>query len=85
MPIWGKLFNDFGRLKATQEYLEALTAKHYGNSRNAPVESNVGGSPETTGTWGDRRVALRLAQWISPEFALPEYGESPRTLNNRAP
>lgn len=66
----GKLFNDFGRLKATQEYLEALTEKHYGNSRNGPIESNVGGSFKTTGTWVDRRVALRLAQWISPEFAL---------------
>lgn len=66
----GKLYSDFRRLKSTQEYLEVLTAKHYGDSHSGPIESNIGGSPEKTGTWGDRRVALRLAQWLSPQFAL---------------
>ena len=65
-----KSFGHWHTLRATKEYLEALTIKHYRNSDNGPVESNVGGSPETTGTWVDRRVALRLAQWISPTFAL---------------
>ena len=66
----GKLFADFYRLKATSEYLEILIQKRYGNSHNGPIEVNQGGIPENQGTWVDRRVALRLAQWISPEFAL---------------
>lgn len=66
----GKMFGHWHGLKSTQEYLEALTAKHYRDHDNGPIESNIGGSPEKTGTWGDRRVALRLAQWISPQFAL---------------
>ena len=66
----GKLFADWNRLKATKEYLKVLQDKHYVNSHNGPIESKVGGIPETTGTWGDRRVAMRLAQWLSPEFAI---------------
>ena len=66
----GKLFGHWHGLKSTQEYLDALLRKHYRDHDNGPIESNVGGSSETTGTWGDRRVALRLAQWISPHFAL---------------
>jgi KilA-N domain len=66
----GKLFGDWSRQKSTKEYLKALIDKHYGDSHNGPIESNVGGLPETTGTWVDRRVALRLAQWISPQFAV---------------
>lgn len=66
----GKLFADWNRLKATKDYLKALLDKHYGDSHNGPIESKVGGTPETTGTWGDRRVAMRLAQWLSPEFAI---------------
>ena len=66
----GKLFGHWHGLKSTQEYLDALIRKHYRDHDNGPIESNVGGSIETTGTWGDRRVALRRAQWISPHFAL---------------
>jgi hypothetical protein len=66
----GKLFGGWMRLESTKEYLEVLRNKHYADLHNGPIEVNVGGSPETTGTWGDRRVALRLAQWISPHFAL---------------
>lgn len=66
----GKLFGHWHSLKTTKEYLEALKLKYYLDLSANPVESNVGGLPETTGTWVDRRVAIRLAQWISPTFAL---------------
>jgi predicted GIY-YIG superfamily endonuclease len=66
----GKMFADWNRQKATKEYLKVLRRRSYVNSHNGPVEVNVGGSPETTGAWGDRRVAMRLAQWLSPEFAI---------------
>ena len=35
------------------------------------VEVRAGGIPGTNGTWcNDRRIALRFAQWLSPEFAV---------------
>ena len=63
-------FSNWYQTKSTEEYLKVLVAKHYCDSSNGPIEVNVGGTPEATGTWGDRRVAFRLAQWISAEFAL---------------
>jgi hypothetical protein len=66
----GKLFGDWNRLKTTKEYLKALQDKNYGNSHSSPIEIQEGNLGEKGGTWGDRRVALRLAQWISPLFAL---------------
>ena len=66
----GKLFANWHQLKSTQEYLEALVDKRYCDSNNGPIEVFQGGEPSKQGTWGDRRVALRLAQWISPHFAL---------------
>jgi len=66
----GKLFGNWNQLKATKEYLEALRGSRYWNSNNGPVEIFQGGEPSTQGTWVDRRVAMRLAQWLSPEFAI---------------
>ena len=35
------------------------------------VEVRQGGTPEMQGTWcNDRRIALRFAQWLSPEFSV---------------
>ena len=68
----GKLFGNWSRLQSTQEYLMVLTEKHYSDLNSGPIEVKEGGNHASgqTGTWGDRRVALRLAQWISPHFAL---------------
>lgn len=66
----GKTFGHWHSLKSTKEYLDVLTKGHYRDHDNGPIESNVGGSPENTGTWVDRRVAMRLAQWLSPQFAI---------------
>lgn len=63
---------DWLRLKATEQYVEALKESRYGNSHNAPepIEIIQGGEPTGQGTWGDRQCAVRLAQWISPQFAI---------------
>ncbi|MBW4666456.1 MAG: KilA-N domain-containing protein [Cyanomargarita calcarea GSE-NOS-MK-12-04C] len=67
----GKLWGDWSRLSSTKEYLKVLQNKHYADSHNGQlIDSSVGGTPETTGTWVYRKVALRLAQWLSPEFAV---------------
>ena len=66
----GKRLNDWYRLDSTKEYLKVLTEKYYADSRISPIEVSVGNRGEIGGTWGDRHVAIRLAQWLSPEFAL---------------
>lgn len=66
----GKLFAHWHTLKSTQEYLDAISEKYYRDHDNTPIETSAGNLGEKGGTWGDRRVALRLAQWISPHFAL---------------
>lgn len=67
----GKRFDNWHRLDSTKEYLEALHNKHYSDvSECGLIDAKTGGSPETTGTWVYRKVAIRLAQWLSPEFAV---------------
>lgn len=64
----GKQINDFFRLKSTKEYLEALETE-----TGIPVTGLYQvfqGGTQNQGTWGHPMVALRLAQWISPAFAV---------------
>jgi len=65
----GRQVNDFFRLKSTKEYLAELST-----STGIPVNQlqqvfqgsgSIGG-----GSWGHPLVALRMAQWISPKFAV---------------
>lgn len=75
----GKNLGHWLENKSTREYLEELssvigiptTAKNpQSQGIQALVEINQGGTPELQGTWGHRKVALRLAQWLSPKFAI---------------
>jgi len=75
----GKLFKDYRRNQATQEFLATLS-----KTLEMPVESQKENSPfgdfkglvEITkggnyaGTWVHSRVSINLAQWCSPEFAV---------------
>jgi hypothetical protein len=67
-----KLFGNWNKLDSTKEYLEALQNKNYSNQNNTYkyVESNTGNLGDNSGTWVHRKVALRLAQWLSPDFAI---------------
>jgi KilA-N domain len=67
----GKRWDNWSRLDSTGQYLKVLHDKHYSDvSECGLIDANPGGSPETTGTWVYRKVAIRLAQWLSPEFAV---------------
>lgn len=63
-----KQINDFFRLKSTKEYLAALESE-----TGIPVTElyqGFQGGNSSQGTWGHPLVALRMAQWISPQFAV---------------
>ena len=64
---FGKLPADFIRLQGTGEYLQALTNR-YGKSHSALLQVVNGGT--NPGTWMHQKLALRYAQWLSPEFAV---------------
>lgn len=64
----GKRWNNFSRNDWTKEYvvaLEAITQKR----ATELVQVVQGGTPEEQGTWVHEVVAIRLAQWLSPEIA----------------
>lgn len=70
----GKRFHDYVRLERTQDYIAALAAVT-GNpateSEAAPlVDVRQGGAPQEQGTWIHPRLAVDLARWISPQFAV---------------
>lgn len=65
----GKQFNDYRRLATTHEFLDALAAET-GIPVSGLVNSLRGGTPSEQGTWVHPKVALHLAQWLSPGFAV---------------
>ena len=63
----GKLIADFFRLDSTNEYLKALSSV-----MGIPITElyiiKQGGNIQ--GTWVHRKLAIRIAQWCSPKFAV---------------
>jgi len=62
-----KHFNDWFRLKSTNEYLVSMETKTGIPVLNL-INKNIGG--DHIGTWIHPKVAINLAQWLSPEFAV---------------
>jgi hypothetical protein len=60
----GKRIDHWKELKATKAYLEELQA-NYPESRVVYSEEGMNG-----GTWGHPSLAINLARWISPAFAV---------------
>lgn len=65
----GKEFYDYTRTKSTQEFIEALSADT-GIPGSALIQQVKGGIPGMQGTWVHPQVAINLAQWASPKFAV---------------
>lgn len=63
----GKRFFDYRRLDATGEFLEELAAEA-GNPVSELIQVVKGNGPQ--GTWVHPDVAIHLAQWLSPKFAV---------------
>lgn len=63
----GKLFGNYRQRPSTQEFLAALSSNICREIIDL-VQSTPG--RRTGGTWVHPRVALHLAQWLSPQFAV---------------
>ena len=69
----GKRWNDYQRLDRTQEYLRALDAVT-GNPATGEqaqlIQMTQGGPAHLQGTWIHPRLAVDLARWLNPAFAV---------------
>ncbi len=65
----GKQFHGYARTGPTQRFLQALEAETH-RSVSELVQSVRGGPPDQQGTWVHPYVAINLAQWLSPQFAV---------------
>lgn len=65
----GKQYSDYSRLKTTIEFVTELSS-----DTGIPITELVqivrGGVPQFQGTWVHPQVAINLAQWASPKFAV---------------
>ena len=59
-----KSVNEWKRLPSTQAFLKVLES----DMGESPITTFRGNNGKEQGTFGNRQVALKLAQWISPEF-----------------
>lgn len=62
-----KEISNWLRLDSTKSYLEKLKNN---DIQKVHIEIRKGGNSQMQGTWGSKRVAIRLAQWLSDEFAI---------------
>jgi hypothetical protein len=93
----GKRWNNYERGERTQEYVEALQQALASENRSAPVvalnratlpavtETRQGGAAHLQGTWIHPRLAVDLARWISPAFAVWMDGWFLETIAGRPP
>lgn len=91
----GKRWNHYQANERTQAYIHALAADAGipATGNQGLIRSIQGGRPELQGTWIHPRLAVDLARWISPAFAvwmdgwfLEQFQPSPLpTTTNRQP
>ena len=63
----GKRFQNYRRLKSTDEFLDALEASTQIRALDL-IKPLPGGRPQRRGIWVHPRVAIHLATWLSLEF-----------------
>lgn len=78
--VSNKQFKDYAANKSTQEFFQALAEdlqleiqlgdKSLVNKNQALIETFPGAPSTGGGTWVHPQVALNLAQWLSPKFAV---------------
>lgn len=65
----GKLWNDYQRLDRSAAYIQALAAS-LGIPADQLVVTTTTGPNHLRGTWVHPRLAVDLARWLSPQFAV---------------
>lgn len=79
----GKRLNNYLRNSVTRGFIGALAAETRIRATELVIVRQ-GGTPDQQGTWVHPKVALHLAQWISPTFAVQVVNWVYDWMNNRA-
>lgn len=64
-----KEWSHYKELVSTKAFIDELSSA-LGISGDGLIDSIVGGVPQLQGTWVHPQVAIHLAQWLSPKFAV---------------
>lgn len=64
-----KTWSDYVRLTGTKAFISELSSVLQ-ISQDGLIQSIQGGVPHLQGTWVHPQVAINLAQWLSPKFAV---------------
>lgn len=65
----GKEFKHYNENKTTKAFMDELSAE-VGIPTSELIQTLTGGTPGLQGTWVHPQVAINLAQWCSPKFAV---------------
>ena len=65
----GKVFSGYARLDSTKAFIQALSSDVQIHTSEL-IQQVKGGNPYLQGTWVHPHVAVNLAQWLSPIFAV---------------
>ena len=71
--VAGRPWNRYWGTNTTQRFMEALSGET-GISVSELAQRVRGGHPEFQGTWVHPQIAIHLAQWLSPGFAVRVTG-----------
>jgi len=69
----GRPWSRYWEARASKDYAQALSSA-LGIPIAELIQSLSGGDPRLQGTWVHPQVAIHLAQWLSPEFAVKVTG-----------
>jgi hypothetical protein len=64
-----KEFKHYNENRTTKEFVAELS-REVGIPTSELIQSLSGGNPQLQGTWVHPQVAIHLAQWLSPRFAV---------------
>lgn len=67
--IFGKEIRNWTKLKATQDYIEALSSDAHIRA-SALIQVVKGGIPSEQGTFIHKDLAIEFARWLNPQFAV---------------
>lgn len=71
------------RTEEAKRYIKAISVSQKCDTADL-IEVRYGGKPENQGTWcKDYRIAMRFAQWLSPEFSIKVDEEMLRLLSGK--
>lgn len=65
----GKQWSGYVRIKGTEDFLEELSSALQ-ICRAELIQTKEGGDSKNQGTWVHKRIAIDLARWCSPKFAV---------------